>query len=75
MRIGFDATPLLGAMTGVGTYAANLLAALAAGYPDDDLVATAFSLRGRGDLGTVVPEGVAVQARPYPASSALGSAD
>lgn len=78
MRIGFDATPLLGAMTGVGTYAANLLAALAAGYPDDDLVATAFSLRGRGDLGAVVPEGVAVRARPYPARAlrlAWGAAD
>ena len=67
MRIGFDATPLLGVMTGVGAYAANLLAALAAGYPDDDLVATAFTLRGRGDLVAVVPDGVGVRARPYPA--------
>src|SRR5688500_15141499 len=63
MRIGLDATPLLGVRTGIGRYTADLLAALSAG--PDDLVATAFTLRGRG--GLVVPPGVAVRARPVPA--------
>jgi len=67
MRIGFDATPLLGALTGVGTYTANLVAALGQSYPDDQLIATAFTLRGRSGLAAVVPDGVTVRGRPYPA--------
>ena len=63
MRVGLDATPLLGVRTGIGRYTADLLAALAAG--PDELVATAFTLRGRGDLE--VPPSVAVRARPVPA--------
>jgi len=66
VRIGLDATPLLGARTGVGRYAASLLAALdEMAQPDLDLVATAFSLRGRGALQ--VPDGVRVRSRPVPA--------
>ena len=63
MRVGLDATPLLGVRTGIGRYTADLLAALAPG--PDELVATAFTLRGRGRL--VVPPGVQVRARPVPA--------
>jgi glycosyltransferase involved in cell wall biosynthesis len=63
VRVGLDATPLLGVRTGIGRYTADLLAALASG--PDELVATAFTLRGRG--GLVVPPSVAVRARPVPA--------
>ena len=63
MRVALDATPLLGRRTGIGQYAAQLLTALARG--DDELVATAFTFRGRGALD--VPDGVAVAARPAPA--------
>jgi glycosyltransferase involved in cell wall biosynthesis len=63
VRVGLDATPLLGVRTGIGRYTADLLAALAPG--PDELVATAFTLRGRGAL--VVPAPVAVRARPVPA--------
>ena len=63
MRVGLDATPLLGRRTGIGHYTAQLLAALAKG--DDELVATAFTFRGRG--GLEVPRGVQVAARPAPA--------
>ena len=63
MRVALDATPLLGRRTGIGHYTAQLLAALARG--DDELVATAFTFRGRGELE--VPRGVEVAARPAPA--------
>ena len=63
LRVGLDATPLLGPRTGIGRYTGALLAALAQG--PDELVATAFTLRGRGALR--VPEGVRVRARPVPA--------
>ncbi len=68
MRIGLDATPLLGPRTGIGRYTAALLAALAAlpaegpGRPDE-LVATAFTARGR----LPVLPGVRVRSRPAPA--------
>jgi glycosyltransferase involved in cell wall biosynthesis len=65
MRIGLDATPLLGTRTGVGRYTLSLLTALTA-Y-DDELVATAFTFRGRDGLSAVVPPGVSVAARPAPA--------
>ena len=54
MRVALDATPLLGRRTGIGHYTAQLLAALAKG--DDELVATAFTFRGRD--GLEVPRGV-----------------
>lgn len=65
MRVGLDCTPLLGQRTGVGRYTLSLLTALAA-Y-DDELVATAFTFRGRGGLGAAVPHGVRVASRPAPA--------
>lgn len=65
MRIGVDATPLLGTRTGVGRYTTHLIEALADG--PDDVVATAFTFRGRGALATLLPRGVSVAARPAPA--------
>ncbi len=68
MRVVLDATPLLGTRTGVGNYVANLLAALPdALRPDDEIVCTAMTFRGRGGLADVLPEGVEVAARPVPA--------
>ena len=64
MRVGLDATPLLGPRTGIGRYTGALLQALAQDGRDE-LVATAFTLRGRGALA--VPDGVEVRARPLPA--------
>ena len=73
MRVGLDATPLLGTRTGIGRYTASLLDALAALRLDeagreqpgrDELVATAFTLRGRL---SGLPAGVEVRARPVPA--------
>lgn len=66
MRVGIDATPLLGVRTGVGRYVEHLIAALAAD-PNDELVATAFTLRGRGGLPAALPPPVAARARPVPA--------
>jgi len=66
MRIGIDATPLLGARTGVGTYTAELVRELSDGWPDE-LVASAFTWRGRDGLADAVPEGVEVAVRPVPA--------
>jgi glycosyltransferase involved in cell wall biosynthesis len=66
-RICLDATPVLGQRTGVGRYTLSLLEALAA-Y-DDELVATAFSFRGRGRLAPRLPAGVEVAGRPVPVSA------
>ncbi len=65
LRVGLDATPLLGARTGVGRYTLSLLTELATG--GDEWVATAFTFRGRSGLASVVPTGVGVAARPAPA--------
>ena len=77
MRVGVDATPLLGRMTGIGRYTLELLRELerlpaaSTGRLGEvgpvDLVATAFTLRGAGRLAEVVPPGVSVRARPVPA--------
>ncbi len=67
MRLGLDATPLLGRLTGIGHYVDQLIRTLAADDPDLDLVATAFSLRGREQLPAAVPPGVEVRARGVPA--------
>lgn len=67
MRVTVDATPLLGRRTGVGTYTARLLAALAADGAQDDIVATAFTWRGSASLADAVPEGVRSRSRRVPA--------
>ena len=65
MRVGIDATPLLGPLTGIGTYTSHLIAELAAA--DLQLVATAFTARGSGDLRSLVPPLVEVSGRRLPA--------
>lgn len=67
MRVTVDATPLLGRRTGVGTYTARLLAALAADGAQDDIVATAFTWRGSASLATTLPDGVRSRSRRVPA--------
>lgn len=60
-RVGLDATPLLGVRTGIGRYVEHLVAELpGAGV---DVVATAFTLRGR----LALPPPVTVRQRPVPA--------
>jgi glycosyltransferase involved in cell wall biosynthesis len=66
MRIGLDATPLLGRRTGIGRYTAELLVGLAE-IGDDELVATAFTARGAAGLAGAVPAGVSVRSRRIPA--------
>ena len=73
MRLAFDATPLVGSRTGVATFAAGLLRALAdrqaaAGL---DMTAYALSLRGRSSLAAAVPAGVRAATRPMPAAALL----
>ena len=62
MLVGLDATPLLGHRTGIGRYVGGLLPELVRptleGAAPVDVVATAFSLRGRGELATLLPPGV-----------------
>lgn len=69
VRVGIDATPLLGPRTGVGRYVSALLSALAAHPTDDvlDLRATAFTVRGLGGLAEALPAGVPAVGRPVPA--------
>jgi glycosyltransferase involved in cell wall biosynthesis len=68
MRIGLDATPLLGARTGVGRYVAELVRHLPTAVPcGDELVATAFTVRGAADLEGDLPPGVFARHRRFPA--------
>ncbi|HSL58957.1 MAG TPA: glycosyltransferase family 1 protein [Acidimicrobiales bacterium] len=65
LRVAVDATPLLGARTGVGVFTAELLAGLpGAGV---DAVAYATSWRGRHRLAEQVGPGVRVARRPQAA--------
>lgn len=66
MRVGFDATPLLGRRTGVGTYVASLFQRLAT-MPGVETVATAFTWRGSDGLPEVVPDGSSVRRTRVPA--------
>jgi glycosyltransferase involved in cell wall biosynthesis len=63
MRVGLDATPLLGHRTGVGRYVAELAGALArlAGPEPEELVLVPFSWRGTGALPAVAPPGPRVR--------------
>jgi glycosyltransferase involved in cell wall biosynthesis len=53
MRVGLDATPLLGPRTGVGQYVARLVEALAASGEVAELRLVPFTWRGAGDLAGV----------------------
>jgi glycosyltransferase involved in cell wall biosynthesis len=66
-RVGFDATPLLGQLTGIGVYTRRLIESLRELTVPPDLVATAFTLRGRNRLGPSLPADLPVLARPVPA--------
>lgn len=72
MLVGLDGTPLLGRRTGIGRYVAQLLPELLQlpadpAEPPWDVVATAFTLRGRGELAGLLPDGVRDRSRPLPA--------
>ncbi len=68
MRIGFDGTPLLGARTGVGWYTSELVRAVAALAPDDELVLLPISGRaGRGTLDAPGRPNVTVEHKALPA--------
>jgi glycosyltransferase involved in cell wall biosynthesis len=59
MKVGLDATPLLGPRTGVGRYVAGLAEALAglAGPEPESVALIPFSWRGTGDLLSAAPAG------------------
>ena len=65
IRVAVDATPLLGARTGIGQYVAHLLRELALD-PTAQVRAAAFSLRGRSGLRDL-PVGVSIVHRALPA--------
>jgi len=68
VRLGLDATPLLGARTGVGRHVAGLLSGLAELGEPEELVLTAFTWRGAGPLAefsrTGTRQGRRAPARP-----------
>jgi glycosyltransferase involved in cell wall biosynthesis len=63
MRVGLDATPLLGPRTGVGRYVAGLVEGLAElpGPEPERLVLVPFTWRGTGDLPRAAPAGPRVR--------------
>ena len=68
MRIGFDATPLLGARTGVGWYTHDLVDAVAEQAPGDELVLLPISWRAaRRPLDAPQRPNLSVVRRPLPA--------
>jgi glycosyltransferase involved in cell wall biosynthesis len=66
LRVAIDATPLFGARTGVGVFAAELLDRLR-NRPDLDVVAYALTFRGRGQLDGLVPPGTRTASTTVPA--------
>jgi glycosyltransferase involved in cell wall biosynthesis len=63
VKVGLDATPLLGPRTGVGRYVEGLVGALAglAGPEPEQVVLVPFSWRGSGGLASVAPAGPRVR--------------
>lgn len=66
LRVGIDATPLLGQRTGIGTFVEHLVDSLA-GDPRVRLSATAFTVRGQRELQRALPTGVHSRGLPFPA--------
>lgn len=64
--VALDATPLIGAGTGVATFTRGALKALAA-HHEVRVSGYAMSVRGREQLAGVVPPNVAIRRRPMPA--------
>ena len=65
MRVGLDATPLLGQRTGIGRYVAGLVSGLTSLPEPPEVVLTAFTWRGAEPLHEI--PGVTVAARRAPA--------
>ena len=61
LRVGLDATPLLGHRTGVGRYVAGLSGSLAARPELHELVLVPFTWRGARDLPGVAPSGPGIR--------------
>ena len=72
LRVGIDATPLLGQPTGVGAFVAGAMGELARD-PDLGLTAYALSLRGGRGLGAHLPAGVNAAKLPLPANVLLAA--
>ena len=70
LRVALDATPLLGARTGVGRFVEGALDALAE-RPEIDLRAYGLTWRGRADLGSQLPAGVGICRTPMVAGPLL----
>lgn len=66
LRIAIDGTPLLGHRTGVGEVTAGIVTGLA-GRADTSVAAFALTMRGRTELGAILPAGVRPATRPFPA--------
>ncbi|MFP5322140.1 MAG: glycosyltransferase family 4 protein [Acidimicrobiia bacterium] len=66
LRVAVDATPLLGARTGVGIFTHALLRGLGA-RADVDVTAFPVSIAGRDRLPGLVPAGVVARTPPLPA--------
>jgi glycosyltransferase involved in cell wall biosynthesis len=66
LRVAVDATPLIGARTGVGAFALHAIEALAA-EPELDLSAYALTWRGRHELDGLLPQRVRPVRRPMAA--------
>ncbi len=66
VRVGFDATSLLGQRTGIGHVSAAIVERLSVD-PTLDLRTFAVSWRGRRELAHAVPQGVHASPRPFPA--------
>jgi glycosyltransferase involved in cell wall biosynthesis len=69
MRVALDATPLLGARTGIGEYVARLVEGLAAIGAAEEIRLTAFTWRGQRELILNAPSlpGVVTHSRRVPA--------
>ncbi|MBW3548425.1 MAG: glycosyltransferase family 1 protein, partial [Actinobacteria bacterium] len=66
LRVAVDATPLLGARTGIGAFTAALLEHLA-GRPEVEVTTYGLTWRGRQGLAGAVPAGVRTSRRPMAA--------
>lgn len=66
LRVAVDATPLLGARTGVGVFTHALLRGLGE-RADVDVTAFPVSVSGRADLRALLPPGVRARTPPLPA--------